>query len=237
MVARHVGLVLMCLLGAMAFARAERVLPRVGVNCAYRESNDVARRVQAEAKCLSQLSGVVERIGNALEIRLQNGEAKTFFSNFEACADADAEECIQYWLTAYLPKQRAVVLEVGLWEATGAALVNIDSGNVTKLEHQPHPSPSGGRFAVVKASESETVEKDIAIYTAQSDPPVLKFTYRIPEQTYALYSFVGWDGETRLKLKIYTRVNGNRDPEHFDTEVVRTKTGWQMRGPLPGPSR
>ena len=126
------------------------------------------------------------RIGNVLEIKLKNGETKTFFSNFEACEDGDAEKCIQYWLSAYLPKQRAVVLKVDAWESGAAALVNVDSGNVTDLEDEPHLSPSGDRFVVVKASESEHVEKDIAIYTATSDPPALEFAYSKPEGAYAL---------------------------------------------------
>jgi hypothetical protein len=221
----------------MTLARAEPAAPRDEVNCAYRESDDVARRLQAEEKCLSQLNGIVERIGNALEIKLKNGETKTFFSNFEACEDGNVERCLLYWVSAYLPKLRAIVLTVGAWESSAAALVNVDSGNVTELESEPHLSPSGDRFIVVKASESEHVEKDIAIYTAMSDPPALEFTYSAPEGTYALYSFVRWEGDTRIKLRIYTRANGKRDPQDFDTEAVRTKTGWQLRGPLPGPSR
>jgi hypothetical protein len=231
--ARHLLLIVACLLGAIIAVRAERTVPQAGVNCAYRASNDLPRRLQAEENCLSQLRGVVERIGNVLEIKLGNGETKTFFSNFEACENSDSAECIHYWLTAYLPKPRAVVLEVGLWEGVAAKLVNIDSGNVTELEEEPHPSPSGDRFAVIKASEHEKVEKDIAIYTATSDPPVLEFAYSIPEGTYALYSFVRWEGDTRIKLKVETRVNGKL--EEFNTEAIRTKAGWQLRGPAPGP--
>jgi hypothetical protein len=220
----------------MALASAERVLPRDGVNCAYGESHEVARRLQAEEKCLPQLVGIVERVGNTLAIKLKNGETKTFFSDFEACEDGDVDRCIQYWLSAYLPKQRAVVLKVNGWESSAAALVNIDSGNETKLEDEPHLSPSGGRFVVVKATESASFDNHIAIYSATSDPPALEFAHRNEKGTYALYSFVRWEGETRIKLKVFARVNGKRDEEEFNTEAVRTKAGWQMRGPLPGRS-
>jgi hypothetical protein len=134
-----------------------------------------------------------------------------------------------------MPKQRSVVLTVGMYESGEALLVNIDSGNATILEEEPHLSPNGERFAVVKGSESETVTNDIAIYSVKSDPPVLEFAYSRQSDTYALYSFVRWQGETRIKLKIYTRVKGRRDPEEFDAEAVRTEAGWQLRGPLPGP--
>jgi hypothetical protein len=46
---------------------------------------------------------------------------------------------------------------------------------------------------------------------------------------------VRWEGETRLKLKVYTRAPGKGDPEDFDAEAIRTKAGWQLRGPAPGP--
>lgn len=235
MTARYTCLVLACLFGAIGFARAERALPRESLNCAYLESNEVEALLRAEEKCLARLGGTVTRIGNVLEIKLKNGDSKTFLSNFEACEEGDAAHCIQYWLSAYLPKQRAVVLKIHAWESRAVALVNVDSGNETDLEDEPHLSPSGDRFAVVKGSESEHVEKDVAIFAATSDPPVLEFAYSRPERTYALYSFVRWEGETRLKLKIYTRVNGKRDPENFDTEAVRTRTGWQLRGPFAGP--
>jgi hypothetical protein len=219
----------------MALARAERAVPRDAVNCSYHESNEVSLRLQAEEKCLSRLRGLVERIGNALEIKLQNGATKKFFSNFEACENAETERCLQYWMSAYLPKQRAVVLKIDAWESATAALVNVDSGNLTKLEEEPHLSPSGDRFAVVKATESEDFENHIAIYSAMPDPPALEYAHRNEAGTYALYSFVRWDGDARIKLKVVRRANGAHDLKEFDTEVVRTKAGWQMRTPLLGP--
>lgn len=210
--------------------------PTEAVTCPDPQSNEVIVRLSAEENCLSQLPGIAWRSGNTLEIRLKDGSTKTFTSNYQACERGDAGKCIQYWLAAYHPRQQSLVLTGRGYESSRAFLVSVATGNVTLLEGEPHFSPSGLRFVVVKASESEDFENHIAIYSTASEPPVLEFAYPNQKGTYALYSFVRWEGETRIKLKVDTRRNGKRDVENFNTEAVRTKTGWQVGGPLPGRS-
>ncbi len=142
-----------------------------------------------------------------------------------------------HWLVAYFPKHRAVLVSVGLYESGSYQFVNVDSGKATRLEEEPQFSPSGDRFAVVKGSESEAVDNDVAIYAARSDPPVLEFSARQPDGAYALYSFVGWGGENRVNLTIYTREKAGADPKDFSAAAVRTQKGWRFEGTPPGPDR
>jgi hypothetical protein len=223
------------LLGTIVQGIAQRPAPNSAVRCPHPGSNEVPALENAERDCLARLPSVATRAGASLHLKLRDGTTKTFISDYKACQEGDAEKCLQYWLRAYLPAHQAVLVAADAYESGRVMLVNLRSGNVTILEDEPHFSPSGQRFVVVKASESEEVENDVAIYTARSDPPALEFAFKATEGTYALYSFVKWDGESRIRLKVYTREKAGTDPKDFDAQALRTGRDWRIDGPAPGP--
>ena len=233
-VRRSIFIALTCLVAATAAGAAQRLLNEE-VRCDYTKSNDRAPRLEAEKACLSKLQGFATRVGDRLRLKTESGAVKTFKSEFEACEQAVLEKCAHYWLIAYLPKPRVMVLNVGGWESRSFYLFNVLSGNVTVLEDYPNFSPSGQRFAVAASSETDEVASDVAIYSARSDPPSLEFSYKVPDGFYALYSFVRWQGENLVKLKVYTRTKAGTDPQDFDAEVVLDERGWQLKSPPPGP--
>jgi len=224
------------LLGVVPAGMSQPAAPDTPARCTYPNSIDLAAMENAERICLARLRGLAARFGASLHLTLQNGTTKTFNSDFKACQDGDADKCIQYWFRAHLPAQQAVLLQADEYESGATLFVSLRSGNVTILDDEPRFSPGGERFVVVKGSESDR-DNDIAIYTAKSDPPALEFSYSAPEQTYASYSFVGWEGDMRIRLKVYTREKAGTDPKDFDTQAIRTEAGWRIDGPPPGPSQ
>jgi hypothetical protein len=208
------------LLGEVPVGMAQEAAPDTAARCTYPDSIEVAAMENAERICLSRLRGLATRSGASLHLTLHNGTTKAFNSDYKA----------------HLPAHQAVLLQADEYESGAALFVSLRSGNVTILDDEPHFAPSGQRFVVVKGSESDR-DNDIAIYTAKSDPPALEFTYSSPEQTYASYSFVAWDGDARIRLKVYTRDKAGADPREFDTQAIRTEAGWRVDGPPPGPSQ
>jgi hypothetical protein len=233
---RHCLLTIAWLLGGVPVGMAQQAAPDTAARCTFPHSIDVTAMENAERICLARLRGLATRSGASLHLTLHNGTTKTFNSDYKACQDGDADKCIQYWFRAHLPAQQAVLLQADEYEAGAMLFVSLRSGNVMILDDEPHFSPSGERFAIVKGSESDR-DNDIAIYTAKSDPPALEFAYSSPEQTYASYSFVGWEGDTRIRLKVHTREKAGADPQEFDTQAVRAEAGWRIEGPAPGPSQ
>ena len=41
-----------------------------------------------------------------------------------------------------------------------------------------------------------------------SDPPKSEWRYTVPKSEYALYEFVTWDGDDRLKMTVTTNIGG-----------------------------
>jgi len=92
----------------------------------------------------------------------------------------------------------------------------------------PHYSPSGKRLAAVSATEAEG-ENSIEIFTT-TDPPRSEWRYTVPIGEYALYEFVSWDGDQRLKMTVTTRI-GDGPLKSLPVEAVRTSDGWKLMPP------
>jgi hypothetical protein len=226
---RFLPLLGVCLAGIAMPALGQNALPRDAISCRPTEAEH-DKVDDVEQRCLAQLKGIASRAGDILTLKLDNGQTKTFRSETKACDEADAEKCLKYWLTAYLPALRAFIIDASAWEAGGVAYVSRRSGAVTMLEEQPQFSPSAQRFAVVKASESEPIDNAIVIYSTATDPPTLEWSYPQP-QDYALYKFVGWDGENRIRLSLYTRLTPHDELGEYDADLVRLPQGWMLNRP------
>jgi hypothetical protein len=92
-----------------------------------------------ERPCLQQLRDVVERDDNVLTLKLDNGKAKVFKSNMEAC-ERGPDGCVEYRLAGYIESDRQFVVQVLQYEYSFVSLVSRRNGNVTKLEDWPHLS-------------------------------------------------------------------------------------------------
>jgi hypothetical protein len=185
-------------------------------------------RCDNEAKCLADLHDVASRKGDVLILRLDNGVTKTFRSNPKACYGDNTEKCNVTTLIGYMSPQHMFVLRGSVYELTRYGLVGGRNGQVVGLEGEPHLSPDGKRFVVVAvADEMNGWERDVAIFSESSFPPRLEWSYKTeaPPDVYAIYSFVGWDGNDRISLRV---TSGGREVE---TDVTLTAEGWKIRLP------
>jgi hypothetical protein len=185
-----------------------------------------------EAECVRQLSGMAMRDGDQLRLRLANGQTKTFTTTRQACDAGIYEKCLIYRLTGYFARHRQFLVDVGFLNHGGTTLlVSSRTGNHIRLDAKPHYSPTGKRLAAVSASESvDHADNSIEIWTA-SDPPRSEWRYTVPEGQYALYEFVRWDGDERLKMTVTTRI-GEELRESLPVEAVRTSSGWKLMPPV-----
>jgi hypothetical protein len=180
---------------------------------------------EKEEKCLADLHRIASRSGNVLKLKLDSGAIKTFRSDPKACEDNDARKCSEMTLVGYMPPQHMFVLRKGAYELVRYLVVSGQNGKSFELEDQPHLAPDGKRFVVVAVDEMNGWDKDVAIFSTSSFPPRLEWSYKTQKpDEFALYSFVGWDGNGRIKL----RVNAAQ-VEGADAEVTRTAEGWKIR--------
>jgi hypothetical protein len=137
--------------------------------------------LEDEMACLDKLSGIVERDGDHLRLKLANGKAKVFTTTRQACDAGMYEKCLQYRLVGYYSRQGLFLVGVGFYLEGGTFfLVSARTGEHARIDEIPHFSPSGKRLAVVSASESGG-ENSIEILSTASDPPGSEWRYVVPE--------------------------------------------------------
>ncbi len=181
---------------------------------------------QNESQCLTQLQRLAQRSGDMLTLQLENGKTKTFKSETRGCKEENPNKCARYQLIAYLPSRHAFGVSASYYEETEFILVSSRAGHVTKLDWEPHFSPTGKRFvAVGEANPMRRAPKDIVIYSAETDPPRLEWSHDAGNAL-ALYSFAGWDGDDRVRLRVGMRV-GNEAKE-LDADAVHINGGWRL---------
>jgi hypothetical protein len=182
-----------------------------------------------EGECLKQLASLATRDGDHLRLKLTNGQTKTFTTTRRACEANIYDKCLQYRLMGYFTRHRQFLVDVGYLNHGGITfLVGGQTGNHIRLDATPHYSPSGKRLAAVSASEAEDhAANSIQIWSTTSDPPKSEWRYTVPKGEYALYEFVGWDGDERLKMTVTTRI-GQGPLKSLPVEAVRTSNGWKL---------
>ena len=186
-----------------------------------------------EGECLKQLAGMATRDGDHLRLRLANGQTKTFTTTRKACEANIYEKCLQYRLMGYFTRHRQFLVDVGYLNHGGITfLVSRRTGNHISLDAPPHYSPSGKRLAAVSASESvDHGENSIQIWSSSSDPPKSEWRYTVPQDEYALYQFVSWDGDERLKMTVTMHIGRNGPLQSLPVEAVHTSNGWKLMPP------
>ena len=191
-------------------------------------------RGASEAACLESTGSFARRSGDILELALKNGTVKTYTSNFQACDIGDVNGCLSYRLASYLPSRGYFLLDEGAWEGRRWLLVRDTDGSEIELAAPPRFSPSGKFFVAVAASEAGDPNR-IDVWSA-TNPPRLEWRYDVPEGAYALYEFVRWERDERIKLNVTLWVGTTL--KTLPAEASRTKGGtWILRGPTPTRSR
>jgi hypothetical protein len=186
---------------------------------------DIQKNKPEEAPCLQQLHAMAERNDDVLTLKLDNGKTKVFKNNTKAC-EQGSDGCVEYRLVGYIESDRQFVVEVLYYESGLVNLVSRRNGMVTRLEDWPHLSPNNKRFVVVAASDAWGIDNAIAIFSATSDLPRLEWNFPTPKE-YEQYTFDGWDGDNRVRLRVFA------DGNETETDLKRTPQGWQLKRPSP----
>lgn len=192
------------------------------IACLPIQRNPTGTEGGEEPTCLAEFHDAVTRAGDDLTFKLDNGKTKLVHSNRKECEQLPIGDCYIYKLVGYIPTSRQFVLRQLAYEAVFVTLVSRRTGATTNLEGYPRLSPDGTRFITVAGSDAWDIKFPIAIYL-NTDPPTLEWRFPDPPE-YEEYSFDGWDGENRAKVRTVT------DPQ-IDTDVRRTATGWILKRP------
>ncbi len=182
--------------------------------------------VCAEPDSIAKANGTVTRRGG--ELLLTTGAGTVTFSNRDQCGDDgrpfDSRNCEEYIFVRYSPENHGSLVLTGYYEGYDYRWVDDVSGRVTVLDEQPHFSPNGKSFVVVKATEAYGRN---GIWIWASKGPRLLWAYEPKE--WALFSFVSWDGEDAIRLRVETDVQDK--PVELPARLVRTDDGWKRERP------
>jgi len=221
----------MLLIGAPA--SAQDVPARKEVNCES-DGTTAEIRKRAEARCLAELKDVASRSGPSLRFKLQNGKTKTLRN--KSC-ERDADTCTEYTLVGYHPAQRAFIVAQGFYEFYIFLLVDERTGDVTEIDGMPRFSPSGRWFVTADTKDGDGVLYVVAIWSTAADKPKQEFRYsneKESEEKYEYWKFLGWDGDSRIKLKVSVKdavQHYAKKSADFETDAVLTEQGWKLNWP------
>ena len=183
-------------------------------------------RCEREADCLRALKGSAVREGNALRLKLANGQWKVMRSNRKACDQDDAAKCVVRELRAYLPAQQVYVVEWTTSGDGGSEVISGVTGQTETLDTMPEFSPSGRWFVSIDPDELNDRLYDVALWSVTGGELRQELVYVRPPGTYEAWEFRGWDGDQTIKLRV-TRPNA----APVDTEAVYTEAGWRLKKP------
>ena len=165
-----------------------------------------------------------------MRLTFQNGSGRVYASRSAGCDQGNSDDCISYELSGYFPKHGLLLIQIGYYEGVKWMLVRLDSGKETKMLVPPHYSPHEDWLVSVCWSEGPAgCGNGIDIVPTVANQAAREWHYRVPDNDYALYEFVGWHGEDRVKLAVTFRAGDN-----FKTQpapVDRIAGRWQLKLP------
>ena len=191
-----------------------------------------AIRCVEEADCLWHLKGRVERSGDVLRLKLEDGKTKELASNKKACEEHDTSQCLVQRLAAYLPTQQFYIVDVEIYESSRTAVVNARTGEEAILHTAPHFSPDGRWFVAA----DESADHDVAIWVTIPHPNLSFGPYQVflhdglgIESPARGWEFLAWEGNNRVRLKVFVFVDG--ETKQVETDAVLTDWGWKLNFP------
>lgn len=181
---------------------------------------------RAEPDNIAASNGLVKRNGDDLLLRI--GPDVVTFVNQDQCGQDDRpfnlENCTYFIYVRHSPEHHGFLLLIAYYEDFKYSWVDDVSGHATILEDEPHFSPSGHQFVVVKGDEASSFD-GIQIWSDHGPSMVWKYF----PKGYALYSFVNWQGEDRISLRVSTMVH--HQITDLPAQLVHTSKGWEIEDP------
>lgn len=166
--------------------------------------------------------------GNVLEIHTQ---AKIV--SFKDRPDAGDQTILNTYL-GLLDGLGYHLVDRRFWEGNTFILVSDVSGEQFSMAAIPHASPKTMKLVSVSASEAYN-PNEITVWHVT--PERLKQEFHYSPEEYALYKFLAWDGEAKVRLERFTRSKKELCPKNqFMTlgETLQYSQGqWQLIGEKP----
>jgi hypothetical protein len=193
---------------------------------------------RSEKACLQQLTGIATRQGKALRLKFPNG-GRVYKNRSAGCEQGNnADNCVEYQLTGYFARHGILLIQVGYYEGVEWMLVRLNGGKEVKIVAPPYYSPHEKWLASACWSEGPSgCGNGIDIVPTTTDQTTREWHYRVPDSDYALYEFVGWDGDDRVKLNVTFHANGDSGAlKTVPASVDRVGGAWQLKLPEEYPS-
>jgi hypothetical protein len=187
------------------------------VECAIKDNVE-------DAACRTRLKGLFVRKADTLTLMLEDGKTKSYRGNRAACDGDEVEKCVVYKLLYYFPSIEYFVVSKSFYECGEYQLVSRRSGSVTVMSEVPQLSPSGQHLLSIDTDDACERKYDIAIWSAQSDPPKLEFRYKAEQ--YENWEVAGWDADDRLRLR--AEVSTDKGAYTQDAELIRQDGSWKL---------
>jgi hypothetical protein len=177
-----------------------------------------------DAACRTKLKGMFTRNDDTLTINLDGGKSKKYVGNRGACNNTgDPNKCVIFRVARYFPKIQSYLIEKALYEGGDFLLVNRRSGSETTMSTVPGLSPTAKYLISIDRNEEGDREYDIAIWSADTDPPKLEFKYKGKQNEY--WEIKSWKQDARISMKAWVAVEKSYDQE---AELVRKDNGWTL---------
>jgi hypothetical protein len=138
------------------------------------------------------------------------------------------DDCLLYTLFSYVPRLGLFFVAKREWKVSTFIGVLEQTGEQFELPDTPHISPDGRYIAAISASEVSWKVNGIDVWSVAGGKPKLEFTYRVPDDRYALYKFLGWRGNDEVKLTAEVIDTPGQEAQTRSGVVRRAKQGWRL---------
>jgi hypothetical protein len=181
-----------------------------------------------DAACRAKLGSLFSRDGDKLTLKLDGGKSKVYIGNRAACDwdNVDTAKCLIFRLLRYYPQTRSLLVEKAFYECGDELFISRRTGSeiVISEANAPVLSPNANYLLSIDTSDACDRKYDIAVWSMQSDPPRLEFSYQAKQ--YENWEVKGWQDDTRITLQAWI----NSDKASYDqlAELVRQEGGWKL---------
>lgn len=184
-----------------------------------------------EADCIDKIKPLVARNDRELTIMAKEGANNVIrFVDEIPSVDEEKSNMVRHKLVAYHAERRIFIVANQYYEDVDFTLVNAEKGEKLSVNASPNFSPSGKRFVCVVDSGGPTdltQNYDFGIWSIDKGSFRQEMLYKNPpEEGNSEWTFVGWEGEDRIKLKVAQYDNGEKIER--EAEIISTPQGWKV---------
>ena len=210
-------------------ARPELARPELAAGVCVGSDAGSASPEAREVSCLRELAARASRAGNVLTLRLDDGSAKSFRSNPEACKNDVVDKCVTYRLVGFHAAAQRYLVHVAGYESVECRLVSARTGRATTLLDIPHFAPDGSTFVVTGVDYA--YNSVITIGSVASDPPAL--SWKSGPFDFEHWGFVQWINNDEVAVR-NTSKSASCPDGACDAILRRSGTSWTL---VPGTGR